>query len=142
MLKTSNENLIFMYLNFKREIGAIDKVLNKLDNFTKERTEKISLLINELESDKAPSQIRMILTMLRSMGINLNENIPFTNDIKSQLRESLNDFHNKTSKELNEQLDVRLNIINDLETAFNVLKEEMPEIVEKYTQLVNLSDRF
>ena len=142
MLKTSNENLIFMYLNFKREIGAIDKVLNKLDNFTKERTEKISLLINELESDKAPSQIRMILTMLKSMGINLNENIPFTNDIKSQLRESLNDFHNKTSKELNEQLDVRLNIINDLETAFNVLKEEMPEIVEKYTQLVNLSDRF
>lgn len=142
MLKTSNENLIFMYLNFKREIGAIDKVLNKLDNFTKERTEKISLLINELESDKAPSQIRMILTMLRSMGINLNENIPFTNDVKSQLRESLNDFHNKTSKELNEQLDVRLNIINDLETAFNVLKEEMPEIVEKYTQLVNLSDRF
>jgi len=122
----SNESIIYLYLKLKNEVITLDQRKKELDIFIEERNKQLNDLF---KSGNIPPEFKFIQSLSKLSGQELS-----LQDIKKLSDEKMDTFETQMKSVFKTDLDVRLNILEELELAYSVLKEEMPELVQKYTE--------
>lgn len=125
-MKVSNENIIYIYLKTKSEIIGLDQRIKELNIFVEERNKQME---QQFASGELKGEFKVIQALSKMAGQDLS-----MDDIRKMNQEKMEMFRNSTQKEFQFALKTKVSIIKELQLAFDVLKEEMPEIVEKYTK--------
>jgi len=140
-LKLSNEHIIFMYLNLKREIAEIDKSIDKVELFVEMKRKDIHSNLKGRKMKEIPVHIQILIAIILKLTHKDKDlsSIETTDELLGYLNESLDNYRDKAVKLLDKQLNIRMDMISDIEAVYEILKEEMPDVVTEYTDLVNNS---
>lgn len=125
-MKISNENIIFIYLNTKHEVIELDHKLKQLEVFIEERNKQLD---EQIKNGKLDGEFAFIQLLAKLSGQDMD-----IHQIKKINDEKMEAFRQKESENIKFAIKTRLSILDELQVAFDVLKEEMPEVVEKYSK--------
>lgn len=125
-MQISNENIIFIYLNTKNEIIILDHKLKQFNIFCDEMSKKFQ---EELKSGKFTGELGMLQALAKLSGQEIS-----SEQIREIGEKKMKELEEKTKKAINYAINKRLSILDELQLAFDVLKDEMPDIVEKYSK--------
>lgn len=121
----SNESIIYTYLIVKGEVIDLDSKLKQLDIFVRDNLRDFDAKVNG-ESEA----IKILETLAKMSGAEL----PPIEEIIREKREQLLKLQEELGGHIKKTLEYKLKILEELQMAFDVLKDVMPEEVEKFNK--------
>jgi len=118
----SNESIIYTYLSFKQELIDLDNKLKHLEVFIAEKDKEFESMFGE-QSERF-KQLSILASKMTGEQLNPDE-------LRKAKDLSFEELRKTVGGVLKEAMEYRINIINELQTPFDVLKDMYPELIEK-----------
>lgn len=121
----SNESIIFTYLSVKHDIVAIDTRLKQLELYIEEKNKEFEKMFLSGNGDG----VGVLQQLAKAMGADFP-----VEEIREQKEQAIAKLRSKTEVPLKNELKYKATILNELQLAFDILKDTHPEMVQKYNE--------